>query len=305
MGLVTPEKIEEFTNQTFPQYTPEELEVLRKRYTPEQMAALEAGEAAIDPKDLTIQGRIRRDPYRLPYLDDFSRILPIVDKQPRPHPAPPADAKFMTEEEHADDLEKLIERLIPKDVNFEGMTEEQVEETLQKNVNFDLEEAKYFGEHSALANNDKPSNSALAPSLGKDLRGVSGMYKATVAPEDKGLDNDGIYQNLKRRTGLSVRDIKNMEPFQKVLVTRFVTNQTRLGKVQRFWILAIAGNGNGRLGIGEAKSVEASIATAKAKQLAIRNMQPIRRYEDRTIFGNVQAKVGATVVQLESRPPGE
>ncbi|KAI1281634.1 37S ribosomal protein S5 [Xylaria sp. FL0933] len=304
MGLVTPEKIEEFTKETFPQYTPEELEVLRKRYTPEQMAALEAGEAAIDPKDLTIQGRIRRDPYRPLYMDDFSRIMPIIDKRPRPHPPPPEKVRFMTEEEHANDLEKVIEGLIPKDVNFEGMTEEQIEEKLSETVNFDVAEAQYFEEHTALANHDKPSNTALAPGLGKNLRGVAGLYKAPIDPEDNGLDNDGEFQDLKRKTGLSVTNIRPLVFGSKILVTRFVSNQTRLGKVQSYWVLAIAGNRNGRLGVGEAKSTEPNVATRKAKQLAVQNMTPIPRYEDRTIFGTVEAKVGATIVRLESRPPG-
>ncbi|KAI1753682.1 37S ribosomal protein S5 [Xylaria castorea] len=304
MGLVTPEKIDEFTKDKFPHYTPEELDILRTRYTPEQMAALEAGEAAIDPTDLTIQGRIRSDPYRPRYLDDFSRILPIVDKQPRPHPPPSEDVKFMSEEEHADDLEKMIEGLIPKDVNFEGMTEEEIDAKLREKVNFDIVEAKYFDEHTALAGRDKPSNSAMAAGLGKDLRGVAGMYKAPIDPEDEGLDDEGTFQDLKRKTNLSVKDIIRLNIGSKKLVERFVTNQTRLGKVQRYWVLAIAGNGNGRLGIGEAKSVELPAATSKAKQLAIRNMQPIPRYENRTIFGDVEGKVGATIVKLQTRPPG-
>lgn len=305
MGLVTPEKVEEFSKQTFPQYTPEELDVLRKRYTPEQMAALEAGEAAIDPKDLTIQGRIRRDPYRPVYLDDFSKILPIIDKPPKTHPPPPEKVRFMSEEEHAEDLENVVEGLIPKDVNFEGMTDEQIESTLYEKVNFDVAEAKYFEERTTLANHDKPSNSALAPGLGKNLRGVTGMYKPPVDPEDIGLDNEGEFQDLKRKSGLTITDIRNLHTTSKYLVTRYVTNQTRLGKVQSTWILAIAGNRNGRLGIGEAKSVEQGVAIRKAKQLAIQNMKPIPRYEDRTIFGSVEAKVGATIVKLEARPPGK
>ncbi|KAJ3554491.1 hypothetical protein NPX13_g10596 [Xylaria arbuscula] len=268
------------------------------------MAALEAGEAAIDPKDLTIQGRIRRDPYRPVYLDDFSKILPIIDKPPKTHPPPPEKVRFMTEEEHADDLEKVIEGLIPKDVNFEGMSDEQIDQTLMDKVDFDMAEAKYFDEHTALANYDKPSNSAVAPGLGKNLRGVSGLYKAPIDPEDDGMDNEGEFQDLKRKTGLPIADIKTLYFSSKKLVTRFVTNQTRLGKVQSTWILAIAGNRNGRLGIGEAKSVESGVALAKAKQLAVLNMKPIPRYEDRTIFGSVEAKVGATIVKLEARPPG-
>lgn len=38
---------------------------------------------------------------------------------------------------------------------------------------------------------------------------------------------------------------------------------------------------------------------------AIRNMRVVPRYEERTIFGEVEAKVGATVVQLGARPPGK
>ncbi|KAI8634211.1 37S ribosomal protein s5 [Xylariaceae sp. FL1651] len=302
MGLVTPEKIEEYSKQTFPQYTPEELEVLRERYTPEQMAALEAGEAAIDPRDLTIQGRLRKDPYQLPYLDDFSKILPIVDKRPKPHPLPKNDVRFMTPEEHADDLEKLIEDLIPKDVNFENMSSEQIEKELLKRVNFEIAGSEYFEERSTLANYDQPSNTALAPALGKKLRGIAGLYKPIVDPEDQGLDNEGLYQDTKRRTGMNIRQILDIKV--KTLVTRYVSNQTRLGKIQSIWVLAIAGNGNGRLGVGEAKSVEPATAIRKAKLLAIQNMQPIRRYEDRTIYGSVRAKVGATIVQLDSRPPG-
>ncbi|KAI1418807.1 37S ribosomal protein S5 [Xylaria sp. FL1777] len=304
LGLATPEKIEEFSKEKFPQYTPEELEILRRRYTPEQMAALEAGEAAIDPKDLTIQGRIRNDPYRPLYMDDYSRIMPIVDKRPKPHPQPPEKVKFMSEEEHANDLEKVIEGLVPKDVNFDGMTEEEIEKVLSEKVNFDIAESEYFEEHSALANYDKPSNSTIAPGLGKNLRGVTGLYKPPIDPEDNGLDNEGQFQDLKKKTGLSVVHLKSIHSMTKLLVQRLVTNQTRLGKIQRTWVLAIAGNRNGRLGIGEAKSVEPMVATKKAKQLAILNMQPIPRYENRTIYGSVEAKVGATIVHLESRPPG-
>ncbi|KAI1780995.1 ribosomal protein S5, C-terminal domain-containing protein [Hypoxylon cercidicola] len=304
MGLTSPEKIEEFTKQTFPQYTPEEMDVLKKRYTPEQMVALEAGEAAIDPKDLTIQGRMRKDPYQLPYLDDFSKIYPIIDKRPKTGPPPNLRSRFMTLEEHTEDLSRRLEELIPKDVNFEGMSTEDIEKVLQARVDLPMEEAKYFLEPQTLTDTDSsgPDNSAVAPGLGKKLAGVAGLYKAPIDPEDGGLDDQGIYQNLKRRTRLTVQDI--LAVVTKTLVIRFVSNQTRLGKIQRAWILAIAGNGNGRLGVGVAKSVEMSVAAQKARLLAIQNMRPIRRYEDRTIYGSVKGKVGATIVQIDARPPG-
>ncbi|KAI1136701.1 ribosomal protein S5, C-terminal domain-containing protein [Hypoxylon sp. FL0543] len=302
MGLISPEKIEEYSKKTFPKYSPEEMEVLKKRYTPEQMAALEAGEAAIDPNDLTIQGRVRRDPYRLPYLDDFSKIYPVIDKRPQTAPPPNPKARFMTNEEHTEDLTRRLEALIPKDVNFEGMSEIEIRKVLQERIDFTMEEAKYFLEPETLVNSNGPSNLALAPSLGKKLRGVEGRYKAPIDPADQGMDDQGIYQQLKRRTGLSVMDILDIN--SKVLVVRFVDNQTRLGKIRSAWVMAIAGNGNGRLGIGEAKSVELAVARQKAKLLAIQNMQPIRRYEHRTIYGSVKGKVGATIVQIDARPPG-
>lgn len=180
-----------------------------------------------------------------------------------------------------------------------------MEEVLEDKVDLEMAEAKYYDEHTGLADYDKPSNSAVAAGLGKNLPGVAGMYKPPVDPEDKGLDDEGVYQDLKKKMNISVNDILDIHQTTKRIVSRLVTNQTRLGKIQRTWVLAIAGNGNGRLGIGEAKSVEMPAAVVKAKELAIRNMQPIPRYESRTIFGAVEAKVGATIVKLESRPPGE
>ena len=70
------------------------------------------------------------------------------------------------------------------------------------------------------------------------------------------------------------------------------------------YCLAIAGNKNGLLGIGQAKGQEAGNTMALAKVNAIRNMKPIPRYEERTIYGDVEAKVSAVKVKLMARPPG-
>ncbi|KAI1817082.1 37S ribosomal protein S5 [Poronia punctata] len=302
MGLTSPEKVQEFTKKAFPDYTPEELDVLRTRYTPEQMAAIEAGEAAIDPKDLTIQGRLRIDPYRSPYLDDFSRILPIVDKRPKLHPAPPAKLEPMALLDEEEALKNAAYESVPKNLNIEGLSGEQLEKALA-NVDESLAQTKFI-EDGPMFKNQPPTNSALAPELGKDLFGVKGHYSKPNDPADEGMDPNGQFQDLKARTGMRMRDIVELSKFTKVIVRRRVVNQTRLGKVRKMWILAICGTGNGRIGVGEASAVEPDDAKTKASQLAIANMLPIRRYENRTIYGKVSAKVGATVVQLESRPPG-
>ncbi|KAH6656861.1 ribosomal protein s5-like protein [Truncatella angustata] len=336
MGLVDPAKprtyneyradyeatVEKHAKEQFQPYTPEELEILKKHYTSEQMEALEAGEAAIDPQDLSVQGRLRKDPYRLPYLDDFSRIVPTIDRQPKKSTQPKEDAKWLTEEEHLLDffegqdahIKSLLARTSFTEKEWEAKPPQekkriitdvvrQVRENAERQkLPESVQAAAHFFETSMLNDGNRPSASALAPSLGKDIPGVTGLYSSPIDPEDQGLDDDGIYQDLKKRTGMSVKQMKELTC--KVLVVRMVHNQTRLGKIRSVWVMAIAGNKNGRLGIGEAKSVENGVAVQKAKLLAIRNMQPIRRYEDRTIHGDVTAKIGATIVKLQARPPG-
>ncbi len=335
MGLVSQKDLENFTKEKFPSYTPEEKEALKKVYSPEQIAALEAGEAAIDPKDLTIQGRLRADPYRLPYLDDFRDIEPIVDKRPRSHPPPDSKAKFMNLDEFTDDLiewadeignkkkpalTKTLDDFIPQ--GFRDIPEAEwppearqvaadryakyVEKVAKQGVEGGPNDHEFFSyllDRSSMTDNNRKSNSLLAPALPNKVPGVAGLYNNPIDPEDDGLDDTGVYKDLKKRTGMSVKEILNIKA--KSLVTRYVTNQTRLGKIQSSSVLVIAGNRNGWLGMGMAKSTEPAAAAEKAKQLAIRNMRPVPRYENRTIYGNVEAKVGATVVKLYSRPPGK
>ncbi|KAH7155315.1 hypothetical protein B0J13DRAFT_496337 [Dactylonectria estremocensis] len=144
-------------------------------------------------------------------------------------------------------------------------------------------------------------HSAEAADLGK-VPGVKGLYKTQADPEDMGQDDAGKFQEIKRLTGMTLKDIRSL--LTKGLVTRWVSNQTRLGKVRSTSVVAIAGNGNGRLGLGMAKSTEPGVAEETAQMLAIRNMKPIRRYENRTIYGDVSGKVSGTVVELMARPPG-
>jgi len=146
-------------------------------------------------------------------------------------------------------------------------------------------------------------NLVLAPPLGK-VPGVEGLYRQVSGEDGDRAAEAHTWKAVRMVTGMSMDDISTV--FLKVLVIRFVANQTRLGKVQSRSILVVAGNGNGMLGLGMAKSAkDFESAKLAAEMLAIRNMRPIRRYENRTIYGNVRGKVSATVVELRSRPPGE
>lgn len=342
MGLSSPEKMQEFTEKMYPKYTDKELEALRTRYTPEQMAAIEAGEAAIDPQDLTVQARMRNDPYRLPYLDDFSKILPIVDKQIRTAPLPDPNAKFMTESEFAGDMVKWANELVPEEhkklleggaqsmdealkPQFEALvasgrsrgeieleksklikawrSEEEhrlkpLEKSLTKAMHDEFPKLMY--ERSPFTDNNRPAHSSVAPSLGTNLPGSKVSEGRT--PSDEAVDPEGNWRQSQRVTGFALKDLTQMK--SKAIVMRFVSNQTRLGKIRSSSIMYIAGTQDGRLGVGVAKSVDMTTANAKARYLAVQNLQPIKRYENRTIYGNVSAKVGATVVEIRTAPPG-
>jgi len=107
---------------------------------------------------------------------------------------------------------------------------------------------------------------------------------------------------LARMTGYDEQFIKNL--YVRPLVKHRVTNQTRLGKIMKTYVLSVAGNGNGMLGIGEGKATEIDAAIRTANYQAIRSMQPVPRYENRTIHGDMKVKIGAVEVEIMARPPG-
>lgn len=291
--------------EVFKPYTKEEKEILSKRYTPSQLRAIEAGEAAISPEDLKVQGRTRHDYFRLPYLDDLSVIRPRLDnkvKQPLSNDIG-LKTRWMTEDERMDHAVKWFQ-----DIRRPGLVptdEKQVLETrgesgaLQRPSRIDM--WKYFDDPAHAQVGVEPghpsSGDSLAPPVPKlDNPDIRYKQKGEVG------DEEGHYDALKKQTGLTLQEIRNLKV--KILVQHRVVNQTRLGKISSIYNLAIAGNGNGLLGIGEGKGGESDESAIQARIAAIRNMKPIPRYEYRTIFGDVEGKVAATEVKLMSRPPG-
>ena len=214
-------------------YTEREKQLLAMKYTPDQMKAIEAGEAAISATDIATQGRMRQDPMRIKYLDDFSTVRPVLDR-----PLTAAEKK--------------------------GAPQELVE-----------------GANESTRGRPKPA-------------------KKDSEPEEQ---IDPHMLRLSQQTGMTIDEIKRIRV--KNLVAHRVVNQTRMGKIQSLYYLTIAGNQNGMVGIGEGKAVEDEDGRRQAMMAAIRNMKPIARYEERTIYGDVEGKVGAAVVKLSSRPPGK
>ncbi|CEJ82260.1 hypothetical protein VHEMI02336 [[Torrubiella] hemipterigena] len=373
LGLTDAKKMAKFQKEKFPEYTKAELTQLAAKYTPEQLEAIKAAEAAIDTQDIIVQGRLRDDAYRPEYLDDYAKLDPRFDVKPEVV-SKPREPEYLDESAWVDQYAAKLVSATEKSTNTQltramaralrrvkaSAGEEMIDLTVEELDDLEQDpdalarylaeaeipdkkldpkaasEASFLTRAQALKLEDAinaewekeldsiskmegtadiaPSTvsllegtsmdntdgaSALAPELGK-IPGVVGHYKSADAA-DNGADQMK-YKEVQRLTGLSYDEIISL--YRKVLVVRFVTNQTRLGKVRSTAAVAIAGNGNGRLGLGFAKSTESGIAASTAELLAIRNMKPIRRYEDRTIYGNVKAKISGTVVELFSRPPG-
>lgn len=223
-------------------YTAREKQLLALKYTPAQMKVIEAGEEAISAQDMAEQGRMRTDPLRIKYLDDFATMRPVLDR--------PMEPKDLEETEESD--------------TGRG-------EGLKEGRNFSTPEQKQ-------------------------------RQRKPQQPQDETEEPDPHLLRLSQQTGLTKQEIARLRV--KNLVSHRVVNQTRMGKIQSLYYLTIAGNQDGMVGVGEGKAAEDEDGRRQAMMNAIRNMKPIPRYEERTIYGDVEAKVGGTVVKLSSRPPG-
>ncbi|KAI0298678.1 hypothetical protein B0F90DRAFT_1810841 [Multifurca ochricompacta] len=101
---------------------------------------------------------------------------------------------------------------------------------------------------------------------------------------------------------LSRRELEKLHRFP--LITRRVTQQTGKGKIHRRGVLVAVGNGDGLVGYGEAKHDDPTRATNRAFAMAVRNMDYVDRYENRTIWTEMSSKLGATRIILRPRPVG-
>ncbi|EPQ52159.1 hypothetical protein GLOTRDRAFT_112184 [Gloeophyllum trabeum ATCC 11539] len=88
------------------------------------------------------------------------------------------------------------------------------------------------------------------------------------------------------------------------LLVRRITQQTGKGKIHRMYVLTVVGNGDGLVGYGEGKDDEIGRAKEKAYAQALRNMDWVERFEKRTIFTEMHAKLGSTQIILRPRPVG-
>ncbi|KAL6302991.1 hypothetical protein BKA93DRAFT_789685 [Sparassis latifolia] len=99
------------------------------------------------------------------------------------------------------------------------------------------------------------------------------------------------------------RDIAN-KLYQYPLVSRRVVQQTGKGKVARIHYMMVAGDMNGLVGVGEGKATDGAHAMHQALVEAVRNMDYIERFEDRTVWTEMENKFASTRVIIRPRPVG-
>ena len=285
---------------------------LPQNYSPEQQAAIEAAKKFGTLKHIQeSRGSMRTGGWKMNYFDDLTKVDPVIDKAVQ---APWTNIDDNSRLKDEDDLlDDFLEQAM-KDSEVETWVDDDgVEHMIPKIENdewqdFDKNLRLTTGREEA----ERQPRSALAP----DIPNMSEVKKSTKDKFKSMTDDDGESERatssqraldprlitLMQATGYAQRAITQLRV--KTLVIHRISNQTRLGKIHRMYALSIAGNQNGMIGIGEAKAVDTPDAMVQSQYRAIRSMQPILRYEDRTIFGSLQTKLSATELELYPLPPG-
>ncbi|KAF2267061.1 37S ribosomal protein-like protein S5 [Lojkania enalia] len=294
----------------YPKYDTSETALLAKKYTPAQIAAIKAAESALDPRDIITQGQTRTDPWKLPYEDDMSEVDPVTDHAEKLTAADIPGPKTFREanEVESDEAITLIASENMAKLYPNGVPDDMTDKEKQH-----LEDAM----HAALTQASLDPRASYTSKNPKAMEALADPRHSTILPDLPRLENR-MAKQTRRLSTEEQEDPRQKRLLQqmswdkdklkflriKTLVSHGVTNQTRMGKINSMYFLTIAGNENGLLGVGEGKSTEPEEGRKQSVMAAIRNMRPIPRYEGRTIYGDLEKKVGATKVQLFSRPPG-
>lgn len=124
----------------------------------------------------------------------------------------------------------------------------------------------------------------------------------SVAPSKRMRGEEASIEHLSQVTQLSTGEIRNLYRF--ALVIKRVVNMKAKGKQPSIYALVVTGNGHGLVGCGEGKDDAAGKAVQKAFAQAVRSMDYVERYEERTVWGNMNSNFGTCKIELRSRPPG-
>lgn len=141
----------------------------------------------------------------------------------------------------------------------------------------------------------------------RNHRSVFDTESTSVAEEDEDNEvvlgsEEGDLDEFYRKLPVHKNYYRNLN--QSVLMRRRVVQQTGKGKIRRVAFMVLVGDGNGLVGYGEGKHSNAGTALALARIAAVRNMDWVERFEDRTIWTDMDTKLGATRLTMRPRPVG-
>lgn len=112
-----------------------------------------------------------------------------------------------------------------------------------------------------------------------------------------------IAKELSELTGLDERYIRNL--YVRPLIMKRVSLKTAKGNIANFFVLSVAGDKNGMVGIGIGKSRDGiRTAATKAHWAAVKNLRAVNRYENRTILGSFEHKFSASKLKFSAAPIG-
>ncbi|KAF9262245.1 hypothetical protein L218DRAFT_1000746 [Marasmius fiardii PR-910] len=88
------------------------------------------------------------------------------------------------------------------------------------------------------------------------------------------------------------------------LVQRWTTQQTGKGKIKHFQVFLVTGDGNGMVGLGIGVDEEREMAFQKARIDALKKLDYVDRFENRTIWTDMKSKFRSTEIIMRPRPTG-
>jgi len=109
-------------------------------------------------------------------------------------------------------------------------------------------------------------------------------------------------QNAFAAMSISKEEMRKFHVYN--LIFRRVSRQTGKGKVFRFKYVTVLGNGDGLVGYGMGKDLDATTGQRKSLLDAVKNLDYVERFEQRTIWTEMDSKLGGTRILLRPRPVG-
>ncbi|RLV94472.1 37S ribosomal protein S5 mitochondrial [Spathaspora sp. JA1] len=140
-----------------------------------------------------------------------------------------------------------------------------------------------------------PDNTMLTMKFDKGTEGDK--------PKSKIKNTNDIARELSQLLDMDEGYLKSLA--MRPLVMKRVSHKTNKGSIAGFFALTVVGDRRGSLGLGIGKSLDGMrVAASKAHWNAIKNMQPIKLYENRTIVGDFDYKFHGVKMRVRSAPEG-